>query len=66
MADETENNEPTREELYEEAKELGIEGRSNMTKDELAEAVGHVDHDHVDELANWRKTQYEGGRPAED
>lgn len=29
----------TKEQLYEEAKELGIEGRSSMTKDELAAAV---------------------------
>ncbi|MFN8019234.1 MAG: hemerythrin domain-containing protein [Acidimicrobiales bacterium] len=31
--------EPTRDELYEQAKEQGIEGRSTMTKSELAEAV---------------------------
>ena len=30
----------TKEELYEKAKELGVEGRSEMTKAELAEAVG--------------------------
>jgi hemerythrin superfamily protein len=30
---------PTRDELYEKAKEQGIEGRSTMTKDELAKAV---------------------------
>jgi cation transport regulator ChaB len=29
----------TRDELYERAKELGVEGRSNMTKDELAKAI---------------------------
>jgi iron-sulfur cluster repair protein YtfE (RIC family) len=31
--------EKTRDELYAEAKEIGIEGRSKMTKDELADAV---------------------------
>jgi len=31
--------EPTKEELYERAKEQGVEGRSTMTKDELARAV---------------------------
>jgi uncharacterized protein YjbJ (UPF0337 family) len=29
----------TREELYEEARELGVEGRSDMTKDELADEI---------------------------
>jgi cation transport regulator ChaB len=29
----------TRDELYERAKALGVEGRSNMTKDELAKAI---------------------------
>jgi hypothetical protein len=29
----------TKEELYEEAKEIGIEGRSDMTKDALIEAI---------------------------
>jgi hypothetical protein len=29
----------TRDELYEEAKKIGIEGRSEMTKDELIEAI---------------------------
>jgi hypothetical protein len=32
--------EPTREELYEEAKRLGIEGRSKMSKTDLKRAVG--------------------------
>jgi hypothetical protein len=31
---------PTREELYEQAKQLGIEGRSKMNKAQLARAVG--------------------------
>ena len=31
---------PTREELYEQAKQLGIEGRSKMNKSQLARAVG--------------------------
>jgi hypothetical protein len=29
----------TKEELYNEAKEIGIEGRSDMTKDELIDAI---------------------------
>jgi len=29
----------TKDELYEEAQEIGIEGRSDMTKDELIEAI---------------------------
>jgi hypothetical protein len=31
---------PTRDELYEQAKQLGIEGRSKMNKQQLARAVG--------------------------
>jgi ferritin-like metal-binding protein YciE len=31
----------TKEELYEEARELGVEGRSQMSKEELAEEVGN-------------------------
>ena len=31
---------PTRDELYEQAKRLGIEGRSKMNKQQLARAVG--------------------------
>jgi hemerythrin superfamily protein len=34
------DDEPTRDELYQQAQEQGIEGRSNMTKAELADAVG--------------------------
>ncbi|MFG2637970.1 plasmid stabilization protein [Streptomyces sp. NPDC048362] len=32
---------PTRDQLYEEAKKKGIEGRSTMNKDQLAKALGH-------------------------
>ncbi|MEU3954375.1 plasmid stabilization protein [Streptomyces achromogenes] len=32
---------PTREQLYEEARKQGIEGRSTMNKDQLARALGH-------------------------
>lgn len=35
------HDEPTRQELYEEAKRRGIPGRSRRSKGELAEAVGH-------------------------
>lgn len=35
--------EPTKDELYEEAKELDVEGRSSMNKDELQEAVEEAD-----------------------
>jgi len=31
---------PTRDQLYDEAKQRGIEGRSNMTKQQLAKALG--------------------------
>jgi hypothetical protein len=31
---------PTRDQLYNEAKQRGIEGRSNMTKEQLAKALG--------------------------
>ncbi|GGS31688.1 plasmid stabilization protein [Streptomyces griseoviridis] len=31
---------PTREQLYQEAKKKGVEGRSTMNKDQLAKAVG--------------------------
>ncbi len=33
----------TRDELYEKAKEMDVEGRSDMTKDELASAVGDAE-----------------------
>jgi hemerythrin superfamily protein len=33
--------EPTKDELYEEARELDVHGRSTMNKDELAKAVAH-------------------------
>lgn len=36
---EAEHHEPTRQELYDEARERDIEGRSTMSKDELANAV---------------------------
>ncbi|WP_077797116.1 plasmid stabilization protein [Streptomyces sp. JHA26] len=32
---------PTRDQLYDEAKKKGIEGRSTMNKDQLARALGH-------------------------
>ncbi|MFF8595833.1 plasmid stabilization protein [Streptomyces sp. NPDC015220] len=32
---------PTRDQLYEEAKKKGIEGRSTMNKDQLAKVLGH-------------------------
>jgi len=34
------HDDPTRDELYEQAKQLGVEGRSKMSKAELARAVG--------------------------
>ena len=34
------HDEPTRDELYEQAKQLGVEGRSKMNKAQLARAVG--------------------------
>lgn len=37
--------EPTRAELYTEARELGIDGRSKMTKDELSDAVAQARKD---------------------
>jgi hypothetical protein len=67
MADDTEY---TREELYEEAQEKDLEGRSSMTKDELAEALGKTEGStpkgELTELAKWRRDEYEGGQPADD
>jgi hypothetical protein len=62
--------EHTKEELLEKAREQDIAGRSQMTKDELAEAVGLTNpHDlapgEPTPLAQWRKNHYEGGVPAE-
>jgi hemerythrin-like domain-containing protein len=37
------DNEPSKQELYERAKEMGIKGRSSMTKQELARAVQRQD-----------------------
>ena len=34
------NQNPTRDQLYRQAKRLGVEGRSNMNKSQLARAVG--------------------------
>ncbi|MFF8261437.1 plasmid stabilization protein [Streptomyces virginiae] len=35
------SSEPTKDDLYEEAKKRGIEGRSTMTKQQLKNALGH-------------------------
>lgn len=34
------HDDPTRQDLYEQAKRVGIEGRSNMTKEQLKRALG--------------------------
>ena len=34
------NSEPTKDELYERAKQVGVEGRSKMTKEQLKRALG--------------------------
>jgi acylphosphatase len=52
---------PTKEELLEEAREKDIPGRSQMSKDELVEVLGKTEHDHVAELAEWRKKNYQDG-----
>ena len=36
------HDDPSRDELYEQAKQLGVEGRSKMSKAELARAVGRT------------------------
>lgn len=41
-AEQTADSEPTRDELYEEASRLQIEGRSKMDKDQLAAAVAEA------------------------
>ncbi|GKQ41459.1 Rho termination factor N-terminal domain-containing protein [Streptomyces sp. A012304] len=38
----------TRAELYEKARELGVEGRSSMSKDELAQKVSEAESGHTD------------------
>ncbi|MCC6437910.1 MAG: Rho termination factor, partial [Acidimicrobiales bacterium] len=38
-SDDSSGDEPTKEELYQQAKDAGIEGRSTMTKRELEEAL---------------------------
>lgn len=45
---EGENEEPTKQELYEEAKELNVNDRSKMDKDELRKAVAQAKDDHED------------------
>lgn len=60
----------TKDELLEEARKQDIPGRSSMTKDELAEAVGAVNPHELapgdpTPLAEWRAKEYEGGRPAD-
>lgn len=69
----TEHEEPTKEELLQEARKLDVEGRSQMDKEELARAVkkeakaaGLPQHGEPTLLAEWRANEYEGGRPAED
>jgi hypothetical protein len=32
-----------------------------MSKDELVEVLGKTEHDHVAELAEWRKKNYQDG-----
>lgn len=65
MADSKKNvDDLTKEELYEEAQAKDIPGRSEMSKEELAEAVEAPQTGDLTELAKWRKNEYEGGRPA--
>lgn len=66
MTEDTTAEEPTREELYEEAQKKDVPGRSQMSKDELAEAVAKPQPGELTELARWRKDEYEGGRTAGD
>lgn len=59
------NNEPTKEELYEQAQELDISGRSSMNKDQLQQAIqsAQADHDDLDEKT--REELYEQAQELE-
>lgn len=55
--EEVKEDEPSREELYERAKTLGVKGRSSMTKEELEAAVNDPQA-----RAEWMKKQKAEGR----
>lgn len=68
MTEDTQKDEPTKEELLEEARKKDIEGRSSMNKDELAEALGKTPAKQIGEttdLAEWRQENYEGVQEAQ-